>query len=94
MITLEDDARTILAEYFTENPASAVRVYVAPRRSNGPRLALAPDVQNERDLVFELGGFTFLISEHLAKQVRSVIIRARCAGFEVIPEIPFPTKSS
>ncbi|MGJ3523615.1 adhesin [Nitratidesulfovibrio sp. D1] len=88
MITLEHGARDILEEYFSENPNSPIRIYISPRGSRGPHLVLGPDEPNERDHVVVVDGYTFCISQRLAQQVGTVRIRARNAGFEVVPERP------
>lgn len=94
MITLEDGARGILDEYFSENPKSAIRIYISPRGSRGPHLVLGPDEPNERDHVLDVDGYTFCISQRLAHQVGAVRVRARNAGFEVICERPLTAMRS
>lgn len=88
MITLDDDARTILDEYFSENPRSPIRIYISPVGSRGPHLVLGPDEPTERDHVHTAGGYTFCISQRLARQVGAVHIGSRNAGFEVTAEHP------
>lgn len=93
MIRIDESARDILDEYFSENAQSSIRVYVSTRSQNGPRLALMPDTRGSHDLSFESGGYTFLISERLASQLGDIEIKARHSGFEVIAERPFPQRN-
>lgn len=92
MITIEESAKAILEEYFTENEVRPIRVYVSTRSYHGPRLALAPDEASDNDLRYPCGPFMFIISERLEKQVGDIIIRGKCSGFEVIPQRPFPVR--
>lgn len=94
MITIEDSARAILDEYFSENDVRPIRVYVSTRSYSGPRLALAPDDAGANDLHYPCGGYTFIISERLEKQVGDILIKSRCSGFEVVAQHPFPNRSA
>lgn len=70
-LTMNDAAKVLLDEYFQDYlEPKPVRVYLRPRfGKRGRLLAIKPDARSERDLEFELDGYTFLVSRHLAVQV-------------------------
>lgn len=87
-ISIDEAARDTLDRYFYDNPLSPIRIYITTRSQKGPKLALRPDAQTDKDLAFEVEEYTFLISPHLAHQLGHIHIAAYDMGFQVIPEHP------
>lgn len=87
-ITIDEDARDTLDRYFYDNPLSPIRIYITTKSPKGPKLAMRPDAQTDKDLAFEAEEYTFLISPHLAQQLGHIRIAAYDMGFQVIPEHP------
>lgn len=92
-ISIDQAARDTLDRYFYDNPLSPIRIYITTRSPKGPKLALRPDTQTDKDLVFEAEEYTFLISPHLAQQLGHIHIAAYDMGFKVIPEHPLHQKT-
>ena len=92
-LTVEKSAKELLDAHFSENDRPEfIRLYVRPRKSSrGSCLALKPDVKGERDLVLEEGGYSFLLSRHLAEQIGrwAKISDNGKGGFEVSSEKTF-----
>lgn len=93
-ITIDEDARDTLDRYFYDNPLSPIRIYITTKSPKGPRLAMRPDAQTDKDLAFEAEDYTFLISPHLAQQLGHIRIAAYDMGFQVIPEHPLAQRSA
>lgn len=93
-ISIDEDARDTLDRYFYDNPLSPIRIYITTQSPKGPKLALRPDAQTEKDVAFEAEDYTFLISPHLAHQLGHIRIAAYDMGFQVIPEHPLGHKKS
>lgn len=87
-ISIDEAARDTLDRYFYDNPLSPIRIYITTKSSKGPKLALRPDAQTDKDLAFEAEEYTFLISPHLAQQLGHIRIAAYDMGFQVIAEHP------
>lgn len=87
-ISIDEEARDTLDRYFYDHPLSAIRIYITTRSSKGPKLALRPDIQTDKDLTFEAEEYTFLINPHLAHQLGHIRIAAYDMGFQVIAENP------
>lgn len=93
-ITIDEDARDTLDRYFYDNPLSPIRIYITTQSPKGPKLAMRPDAQTDKDLAFEAEDYTFLISPHLAQQLGHIRIAAYDMGFQVIPEHPLAQRSA
>jgi Fe-S cluster assembly iron-binding protein IscA len=89
MITLSDEARQELEDYFSTKKKSPIRVFVA-KGCSGSRLALALDPATDKDKTFADNGFTFVVSEALLNTVGAISISLTDMGFEVNSETPLP----
>ncbi len=92
MITLSDEARLELDEYFTDKDKSPIRVFMA-RGCSGARLALALDAAGEADKTFTESDYTFVISDDLLDTTGAISISLSDFGFEVDSEKPLPEMS-
>lgn len=90
MFTVTESALTELAAFFTENPKSGIRLYLAPGGCSGPRIGLALDEPNELDHVEEAEGYTFCCTKELWATIAGATVDATPMGFLVIPEHPLP----
>lgn len=91
MLQLTDAAKAELVKYFSENPASPVRVFLAPGGCSGPRLSLALDEANEQDESVDFGdGITLIMNKDLLQEAAPVKIDMGYAGFTVESSMEFP----
>lgn len=90
MITLSDEAREELNEFFSTKEKSPIRVFLA-RSCSGSRLALALDPATDDDKTFEVNDFTFVISESLLDTTGAIAINLSDMGFEVCSEHQLPS---
>lgn len=89
MITLSDEAREELEEFFSAKEKSPIRVFMA-RGCSGSRLALALDPATDEDKTFVNNDFTFVINEDLLNTTGAIAITLTDMGFEVNSENPLP----
>ncbi len=89
MITLSDEAREELEEFFSAKEKSPIRVFMS-RGCSGARLALALDPATEEDKTFTNNEFTFVINESLLDTTGAITINLTEMGFEVSSENPLP----
>lgn len=73
MIELTKIAREQLDTYFADKEPTPLRLYLAGR-CGGPQLALSADPQQEHDILFTLGAYTFLIDADLMQEARHITI--------------------
>ena len=90
MITLLDDAKNELDEFFKTTEKRPIRVYLVPGGCSGPFPSLALDDPIEEDLVEEVGGLTFCMGKQLQKLIGGVTIGLGPMGFQCTPDIPLP----
>ncbi|WP_461211473.1 IscA/HesB family protein [Desulfocurvus sp. DL9XJH121] len=90
MLELTDAAKAELINYFKDNPASPVRIFLAPGGCSGPRLALALDEAGENDTVAEFGdGITLIMNQDLLEEAKPVKVDIGYAGFTVESSMEF-----
>lgn len=89
MITLSDEARGELEEFFSAKEKSPIRVFIA-RGCGGARLALALDPAGDDDKTFVNNDFTFVIDESLLATTGDISITLTDMGFEVSSANPLP----
>ncbi|GFH63303.1 MAG: conserved hypothetical protein [Candidatus Desulfovibrio kirbyi] len=87
MLELTESARKELDAFFADKEKSPIRIY-ATGGCGGPRLTLAMDTPNDRDITAEKDGFTFCISRELLVQVQGVTIDLGYMGFMVKSLLP------
>ena len=89
MITLSEEAREELEEFFSAKEKSPIRVFMS-RGCSGARLALALDPPTDDDKTFENNDFTFVINQDLLDTTGAISISLNDMGFEVSSENPLP----
>ncbi len=89
MITLSNEAREELEEFFSAKEKSPIRVFMA-RGCSGARLALTLDPATDEDKTFINNEFTFVINESLLDTTGAITINLTDMGFEVSSENPLP----
>lgn len=90
MITLLDDAKHELDEFFKTTAKRPIRVYLVPGGCSGPFPSLALDDPVEDDEVEEVAGMTFCMAKSLKAMIGGVTIGLGPMGFQCTPEIPLP----
>ena len=89
MITLSDEAREELEEFFSAKEKSPIRVFMS-RGCSGSRLALALDPPTDDDKTFVNSEFTFVINQPLLDTTGAITIDLSDMGFEVNSANPLP----
>jgi len=87
MFALTEDARKELEAFFTGKEKQTIRVH-AVSSCAGPRLALALDEPNDKDVTGEADGFSFCMDKELQAEAGSISIDLSYMGFVVTPEKP------
>ena len=84
MLQLTDTAKAELINYFKDNAASPIRIFLAPGGCSGPRLSLALDEANDNDERVDFGdGITMIMNKDLLEEAKPVTINMGPAGFTV-----------
>lgn len=83
MITLSDEARQDLTDFFKNKETAPIRVQLAPGGCMGPRLSLDLDRQLPSDSVAEVDGLVFVMDKNLLAQVGDVTIDVDYTGFKI-----------
>lgn len=94
MISVTDEAKKELDEYFKNNDKGTIRIFLAPGGCSGPRLALALDEAGEDDNKEEVADYTFCVNKELADQIKGATVDITPMGFIVTPEVPLPDSGS
>lgn len=92
-LILEDAAKTMLDEYFAENPAVFPFIRIGLRNAcgvTGNSLCMRPDKKSSRDVKFSAKGYDFVMQNSLAGQVGAWIriSTKEHGGFVVATEQP------
>lgn len=73
MIELTKIAKEQLDTYFADKETAPLRLYLAGR-CGGPQLAMSTDPQQEHDVLFHVGDYTFLIDAGLMQEAQHITI--------------------
>lgn len=83
MLTVSEDAKKELDEFFSDKDKSPIRIYLAPGGCSGPRLALALDNPGDDDQSFAEAGHNFCINKDLFEQTGNISVDVTYMGFAV-----------
>lgn len=83
MFELTKAAMEQLNKHFAGKEVSPIRIHMAAR-CGGPRLALVLDEQKDNDVVYEIGGYTFLIDSSLMDEAKPISVEFhQYMGFDI-----------
>jgi Fe-S cluster assembly iron-binding protein IscA len=86
MLTLTDEARTQIIEFFKGNDIKPVRVFLNSG-CGGQQLALAMDERQPDDTIHTFGELTFLVEPSLMEKARTLAIDFKDGGFTIESEL-------
>lgn len=83
MLTISENAKKELDEFFSDKDKSPIRIYLAPGGCSGPRLALALDNPGDDDRSFDEAGYSFCINTDLFEQTGDISVDVTHMGFAI-----------
>jgi len=83
MITLTQMAKDKIDQYFSENEAGPIRIFLHQGGCSGPFLGLALDAPGDADTTVEVEGYTFVMESALFEQAKPVTVDLGPMGFMV-----------
>ncbi len=83
MITLTQMAKDKIDQYFTENEAGPIRIFLHQGGCSGPFLGLALDEPTPADTAMDVEGYTFVMEQALYEQAKPVNVDLGPMGFMV-----------
>jgi Fe-S cluster assembly iron-binding protein IscA len=86
MLTLTDEARTQILDFFKGNDIKPIRIFLNSG-CGGQQLALAVDEQQPQDTIHKFDELTFLVEPSLMEKARTFTIDFKNEGFTIDSEL-------
>lgn len=83
MITLTQMAKDKIDQYFADNEAGPIRIFLHQGGCSGPFLGLALDAPGDADTTQDVDGYTFVMEKALFEQARPLTVDLGPTGFQV-----------
>ncbi len=89
MLELTETATQQITEQLKDKEVSAIRVFLDQGGWGGPSLSLALDEPNDKDEVYDISGFKYVVDKELLEQAKTIKIDFMGRGFAITSDLVF-----